>query len=265
MMKLLNTAWLDLKEKVLFSFEILQLYRIEVNASILEVSMFRFMSKFVNVLIMYLPIKVLLAISDTSSIKVFFSYELDVKTYSAILFAVTIGLYLFHTIVQIYIAKKFAIQKNNNIINGDVYESKGKKYTSRFLKASFDIYLNNVACYMNIVVMIILFYFLSLEFTLVFILSIFLFSCFTEIFIFNPEYSIIKNSAMSKKQALTILSSFFYLFIFFGLFFVYIKYEIPIHSAILILLFSRVSNSSVRELFVTLDQLNYNFKKYNNE
>lgn len=97
---------------------------------------------------------------------------------------------------------------------------------------------------------------LSYEYAFLFFLGFVVYYFIVQYFLFtDSKYKLKEKMKVTIPQALNIFSGVFFLFTFFLVFFVFMKFDLPVMSALLLLLLSRLTNNSIKAMFSSLSKI----------
>ena len=251
-----KNLFVKLKRNISITIEFYSLLRKVVKLDILKLSIVHFLSKFINMAVMFLPIKVFLLLSTSSPIESlpFFDSSLERNNFILLLLSLTAVLYLINIILQIYSAR--VLNKQRAQINLPEYVYGPHTFTKKMILTLYKPCYLTVAAFIMIFISTAVFFFLSLEFALAYIFVFIFYLLFVEYFIFTDNrFKLLTRLNIDQNQSLTILSSLLYLVLFFSIFYIFTVFSLPAHNGILMLLLARLANTSVKDFILNQHKL----------
>ncbi|WP_041394457.1 hypothetical protein [Photobacterium profundum] len=231
--------------KQLFPF-----FRQEVDIQVLRVCLMMFGGKFLNMVVMFIPLKLLFVLSGSKNIHFLEQIELKLgrTTYIGLMIALVTVLYLFNTALQIYKGKLLNKQKQR--ITHKNYEFNGKSLPYKTILRTYAAYCQIIADAFLAILITGLMFLLNVQYALYFAAVTGVYFIFIEYWAFsNYETRLLNKLSIDKKQFINAFSSIFYLVMFIGIIFVVLSTNIHILVAILMLLLVRLANGALKTFF----------------
>ncbi|MEZ9909370.1 hypothetical protein AB4371_13025 [Vibrio sp. 10N.261.51.A3] len=204
-------------------------------------------------LVMFLPLKIFLLISGTSQVGMFKEIEeqLGTNAYIALILFVTSLLYILNLVIQIYYSRAFNLEK---------LKLQGTKdfdgMSIKFIRKLYTPYIDVLSSLVMLCISFLVFMSLSYEYAFLFFLGFVIYYFIVQYFLFtDSKYKLKEKMKVTIPQALNIFSGVFFLFTFFLVFFVFMKFDLPVMSALLLLLLSRLTNNSIKAMFSSLSKI----------
>ena len=237
-------------------FEYTFLLRNVVGLDIMQLALLQLTSKFINMLVMFLPLKVFLLISTPIHMGALLNIEEGIgrNGYIILLLLLTTFLYLINILLHLQYGR--LLNKQEEKLLQDKYTYNGKKF---FIDDILELYRPcylAISGFLMIAMSLFVFFFLSIQFAFVFLFTFYFYLVFVEYFVFtNNKFKLLSRLNLNSNQLLTILSSLLYLVLFFSIFIIFNYEQIHVSSAILILLLSRVANTSIKSFIINQHKL----------
>lgn len=232
---------------------LIRFLRDDLNVDIGQISTLKFSMRFINMVVMFLPIKVFLVLSSGQPIG-FLSFTepyLGVYHSEIILLSLTVLLYIFNLIINIYSSR--LVNKQENKISRKSYNISclNVELTKKNMVRCLSHVYNWLSGAMLISVAIALFFIGSWHFSLFFSSLLLLYTAFVEYFFFTEnKFSFLDKVKLTRSQVLQISTAIFYLISFFLIFYTYLQFGIQIHFAILMLFLVRLTNGCLKTYFM---------------
>lgn len=235
------------------TIELFVLFRHEFSVRLVLLATLRFLGKFFNMLVMFLPLKIFLVLSGTSEVGLLKEVEVKLGTgkYVILVLFITASLYVFNMLLQLYYARvvnveKLKIKKSHQYLDRDI----------KVLRRIFSPCVEMFGSLMMLSISLIIFFLLSYQYLGLFSLGCLIYYAFVQYFLFtNNKFRFLDRANIDIRQAIEITSGVFFLFVFFLVFFVYIKYNISVVSALLLLLLSRLNNNAIKVILFSISKV----------
>lgn len=251
----------------MFSFSFIQLFsdvskvlkityitRKLFSFKLFTLSFFNFIAKFINMLVMFLPVKAFILLSSNANNKDIIIVEgyLGDYGYVAMILSVTIILYGLNIVLHLYTGRLLNRQKHK--FEKREYKVNDIILTKRFLIATHRKMIELLADIILIFTSFILFVFLSIEFSLLFLVIVSLYIIYIRQAIYNKNGSkVLDLFKLDESQFLIISNSIFYLSLFLSTFMVFIYFGMNVTSGIFILLLCRLNSNSIKRLMINFN------------
>ncbi|PMK79553.1 hypothetical protein BCT94_18800 [Vibrio breoganii] len=224
-------------------------------------SFLKFVSKYINLAVMFLPIKVFLLLSNDFSVPQLLDDFINAREYIIIILSFTALLYLINVVIQWY----FSRLHNKKILKIEDSVPKlnfPKDLPLKLMKQNFTLTYNVVADFLTLSFSFCLFLYLSHLYAVVFITTLFMFSIVVEYLVFTEnKYSFLDRLKLDSYQLIRISSALVYLVLFFSIFAIHLIEPFAIHTAVLLLFGSRLVNASIKDLLINTDKIKNNCSK----
>ncbi|MGF1889744.1 hypothetical protein L4D13_27020 [Photobacterium profundum] len=231
----------------LFSF-----FRNEVKIQVVKITIFTFISKYINMVVMFIPIKLLFLLSGAKNISFLTDIEESIgrELYIGILVCIVIVLYILDMFMKIYKGKLTNFQKE--IVNKDSYLLDGKPIQKKIITRTYNPYCQVLSDVLLIVTSIGVFLVVSPTYALYFVTVILLYVAFIEYLVFSPHQTrLLKKLSLDNNQFIHVCNGILYLIFFIGIVIVLLTQSIHILLAIFMMLVSRITNTSLRTVFTS--------------
>lgn len=256
----LNTA---VVRTVAFSsllFELFDFFKVRANVEVLKLSFCMFFSKYVNMFVMFIPIKLLFILSGSKNIGPLEDIELYLgrNTYVALLLFIVTFLYFFDMGVKIYTGKLINHQKQ--VVPKADLEFQNKNIKRNITLRTYKPYCQIISDFMVIFASTCLFVLLSPVYALFYIFVIIFYFLSLEYLLFSPHQTrLLKKLNLDNNQFIQVCNGILYLIFFLGIVVVLFVKSTHILVAILILLVARISTTSLRTVFTSQKALRRDF------
>ena len=250
------SLFLKVKDDVVMSKELYSLLSFSVGYPILTLAILKFLGRFVNMFVMFIPLKIFLLFSGVAQLGFLSDLEssLGRQLYISLLLLFTAFLYFLNVIIQLY-TSRLTNNELNRVLEVKYLSRRKKIFQESLIRKVFIPLVNVISSYLMVIVSAIIFLFLSKIYFINFIILFLIYWLFVNYFVFtNNKFNFLKKINLTRPQVLTIISGLFYLVLFFLLFALFIEGGLQITPAILILLLSRLCNSSIKTMFLSLNK-----------
>lgn len=221
---------------------------VEVN----KLSFCIFASKYINMVVMFIPIKLLFILSGAKNVSFLLDIEqkLGRNTYIAFLVGVVIVLYIFDMIAKIYKGKLINQQKNN--IENKKYSFRNKDVSHKIVLRTYSPYCQILSDFLVLFASIFVFLILSPHYAVYYTVIVLSYFLLLEYLLFSPHQTrLLKKLNLDNNQFIQVCNGILYLIFFLGIVAVLFVKSIHILVAILILLVARISTTSLRTVFTS--------------
>lgn len=228
--------------------------RSEIGVDVIKISILKFLMRFINMVVMFLPIKVFLVLSSGKSIAILSFTEPYLGKYHSeiVLLLLTVLLYVFNVAINIYSSRLVNKQKSKPILKSYTLHELSVDMPKKSIIACLKHVYNWLSGAMLIIVSIILFFIGSWHFALLFSCLLLLYVAFVEYFFFtNNKYKFLDKIKLTPDQVLHVSTAVFYLMTFFLIFYSYLQFGMQVHFAILMLFLVRLTNGCLKTYFMS--------------
>lgn len=237
------------------------IYRQDLSCNIIRLSFLQFISRYMRLAVMFIPIKIFLLLASDFSVPELLAEDLDKNGYIILLLSFTVFIYMVNIIQQVVFAK---IEKHQYTLVEKYINDGNDRLPKNLLLKNIKPTYKIISDIMTISCSLLLFYFMSSYYFYVFFVSTFLYLLIIEYVAFtNNRYLFLEKIGVNPKQIVDISASLLYLFLLVALFFVYTNVSFPIHNAILLLFGSRIVIASVKGYLINIHKLVENNTRYN--
>jgi hypothetical protein len=235
-------------------------FKVDAKIEVVKIVTLVFLSKFINMVVMFLPLKVLFLLSGSKNIS--FLYDIETKigrnAYIGSMIAILSILYILNIILQIYKAKLVnrqptRISKQNYTFGNIVKPYKVVCSTyAPFCQILADMLL---VCFVATILFLINFYY-----ALFFVLVVIMHSIVIEQWAFsNHQTNFMLKLKIDSKQFIYITSILLYLIFFIGIVAVVLNTNMGLIAAVLMLVLARLGNSALKSFFSCQIKLRQHF------
>ncbi|MEZ9275064.1 hypothetical protein AB4121_06565 [Vibrio sp. 10N.286.54.B2] len=266
-MNFFNKIKTALARNVAFFSVLRSLYPFFRNDALVEVNKLSFcifLSKYINMVVMFIPIKLLFILSGAKNISFLLDIEqqLGRNVYIGFWVCLVIILYIFDMIVKIYKGKLINHQKN--IIDNKKYVFIGKDISQKIVLRTYSPYCQMLSDFLVLFASIMVFFILSPHYAVFYIIVVLGYFLFLEYLLFSPHQPrLLKKLSLDNNQFIQVCNGMLYLVFFLGIIAVLILDSIHILVAILILLVARISTTSLRTVFTSQKSLRRDYFQNN--
>ncbi|AMG29809.1 hypothetical protein AL542_04980 [Grimontia hollisae] len=232
------------------------------GVQVYKLSFFYFLGGFLNMLVMFLPIKVFLLMSGVSQISKFtdlrgeYGSELFV---TGLVFLIS-SVYLVNILVQLYTSRLEKTSQKKLV--DETYRTKYGEYGNGFVCYSFRVFSGIIGDIIMFSISTLLFFFVSPTFCFIFLLSQISYLFIVKYFVYtNNKFRFLDRMHLEKGQANNIISSSFFIFLFGGIVFSFHATELSVGWAILLLLLSRIANNSTKGMLNKIQAIKKKLKR----
>lgn len=227
-------------------------FRGNVKIQIVKITVCTFISKYINMVVMFIPIKLLFLLSGAKNIAFLSDIEISIgrDLYIGILVFIVIVLYVIDMFMKIYKGKLTNLQKER--VDKESYLLDGKAIQKKIITRTYNPYCQVLSDIILIVTSIGVFLVVSPTYALYFVIVVFLYVAFIEYLVFSPHQTrLLKKLSLNNNQFIHVCNGILYLIFFIGIVIVLLTQSIHILLAIFMMLVSRITNASLRTVFTS--------------
>ncbi|AJR09517.1 hypothetical protein C9J03_02490 [Photobacterium gaetbulicola] len=241
-------------------YSLYSFFRKDASVEVNKLSFYIFASKYINMIVMFIPIKLLFILSGAKNISFLFDIEqkLGRNTYIALLVCIVIVLYIFDMVAKIYKGKLTNQQKDK--IENKKYSFRGKDISQKIVQRTYSPYCQMISDFLVLAASIFVFLVLSPHYAVYYVCVVVSYFLLLEYLLFSPHQTrLLKKLNLDNNQFIQVCNGILYLIFFLGIVAVLFVKSIHILVAILILLVARISTTSLRTVFTSQKALRRDF------
>lgn len=227
-----------------------KMFRKQTNIPVLKIALLVFSSKFINMIVMFMPLKMLFVLSGSKNISFLHNMEqsLGRDVYIAVMLGIISVLYFFNIILSVYQIKLVNKQKNNISIKEYYFNDEVKSH-STILKI-YGPFCQILADFLLIGTVVTTLFFLNTYFALYYMFVVFMYSIIVEQWAFSTHDSkLMGKLGIDSKQFIRIAGVLIFFLSFIGILAVVLNLNISVIFAVLMLILVRLSNGALKSLF----------------
>ncbi|HEQ3516663.1 TPA: hypothetical protein VGT23_003370 [Vibrio cholerae] len=228
-------------------FSLINFFQVQTKVEYIKIAVNIFLGKFINMAVMFMPLKLLFVLTGTKNIEILAKIESAIGRgyYIGFILVTLFILYVSNIILQIYRVKLVRLQSGN--IEDKDYVFYDKLVSSNLVKATYPSYCQVLGDFTIILVVLLCLFSLHAYFSIYFLSVILFFSLVYEQWVFSShETNLMKKLGIDKKSFIQVMSMMMFLVLFIGLILVVLTTEVGVIKAILLLLLVRLANSSFK-------------------
>ncbi|WP_439437661.1 hypothetical protein [Salinivibrio costicola] len=234
-------------EGVKLPFNLIKLFHCQTNVQYVKISINIFFSKFINMAVMFMPLKLLFVLTGTKNIEILAQLEefIGRNKYIALVLGILFILYMVNVFLQIYRAK--LINKQKYSIENRKYYFGDRPVTVAEIRRTYASFCQVIAD-MAVILMVCAVLFIADQLLALYYIAVFgVFSLIYEQWVFSKhETKLMKKLDIEKKSFIQAVSMVMFLVIFLGLVLVVISTGMSAIKAILLLLLMRLANGAFK-------------------
>lgn len=237
-----------------------KMFREQTNIPVLKIALLVFSSKFINMIVMFMPLKMLFVLSGSKNISFLHNMEQNLgrDVYIAGMLGIISILYFFNIILSVYQIKIVNKQKHNISIKEYYFNDKVESH-STILK-TYGPFCQILADFFLIGTVIITLFFINTYFALYYMFVILIYSIIVEQWAFSTHDSKLMGKLdIDSKQFIRIAGVLIFFLSFIGILAVVLNLNISVILAVLILILVRLSNGALKSLFYCQIKLRTHF------
>ena len=212
--------------------------------------------KFINMIVMFLPIKILFVLSGAKNIGLLEKLQnrLGSELYLTMIVSVLVSLYFGNTFLQIHRSK--LINRQKQAIDAGPYVFRNLELSENDLASIYPAFCQVIADFLIVTMVFFVLVLASFEYALFYASIFFAFSLAYEQWVFtSSETTLLKRFDIDEKSAIQLISMMMFLALFFGILALVLNTDIDIITAILLFLIVRLSNNSFKSYIASSTKL----------
>jgi hypothetical protein len=226
------------------------MFKKQTKIDIIKISILIFLTKFINMIVMFLPLKILFVLSGSKNISFLYDIEnyLGRDFYIGIILAIVIVLYLLNVVLQIYQTRLVKSQKI--IIDKKKYEIRGMEKSHEVISKTYLSFCQVLAGIMLVMLVFTALLLLNIHY------AIFYLSVVTVYFVILEQWAfpihqtkLMKKLNIDSKIFIHVTGVLLYLILFLGLMVVVLNEDVTILIAVLIIILVRLGNGALSSFF----------------
>lgn len=227
-----------------------RMFREQTDIPFIKISLLVFSSKFINMIVMFMPLKMLFVLSGSKNISFLHEMEQNLgrDVYIGGMLGIISILYFFNIILSVYQIKLVNKQKNNIEIKSYFFNDEIKPH-SVILKI-YGPFCQILADFLLIGTVITVLFFVNTYFALYYLFVVFIYTIIVEQWAFSThESKLMGKLGIDSKQFIRIAGVLIFFLSFVGILAVVLNLDISVIFAVLMLILIRLSNGALKSLF----------------
>lgn len=236
------------------------MFKKQTRIELLKISFLAFSGKFINMIVMFMPLKVLFVLSGSKNIQFLQDIENSIgrDVYIAGMISIISILYFLNIVLQIYEVK--LINRQESGIDKKEYKFRGQAKSFKVISKTYAPFCQVLASLFLILIISIILFVLNVQFAIFYLSVIFVYGVIMEQWAFQTHKTkLMKKLNIDSKQFIKITGILLYLILFMGIIVVVLNTDMVVIVAILMLILVRLGNGALKSFFSCQIKLRHHY------
>jgi len=230
--------------------QLYMMFKKQTRIELIKISFLAFLSKFINMVVMFMPLKVLFVLSGSKNIQFLQDIENTIgrDVYISGMISIITILYFLNVVLQIYQVKLNNRQESG--IEEKVYKFRGLDKSYKVISKTYEPFCQVLASLFLILIISIILFLLNAQYAIFYLGIIFVYGVIIEQWAFQTHKTkLMKKLNIDSKQFIKITGILLYLILFMGIIVVVLNTDMVVIVAILMLILVRLGNGALKSFF----------------
>jgi len=226
------------------------MFRKQAKIEVIKIAVLVFLSKFINMMVMFIPLKMLFVLSGSINIPFFQDIENDIgrDVYIGAMIAIITILYILNVVLQIYKAK--LVKRQIVMIEEKKYEFRGIEKSHKVISDTYASFCQVLGDILLILLVTTILFLLNVDYAIFYLYVILGYTLIIEQWAFPAhQTNLMKKLNIDSKVFIQVTGILLYLILFLGIVAVVLNTDIVIIVAILMLILVRLGNGALKSFF----------------
>ncbi|MFM2629153.1 hypothetical protein AAFX20_17130 [Vibrio chagasii] len=227
-----------------------KMFREQADIPVVKIALLVFCNKFINMIVMFMPLKMLFVLSGAKNISILHEMETSLgrEVYIGGMLVIISILYFFSVVVSIYQIKLVNSQKAK--LNKKNYYFKSEVKPKSTIAQTYPLFCQIVADFILIGVVLAVLLYVNFYYALYYLFVVIAYGVIVEQWAFSTHQSkFMSKLGIDSKQFIKISGVFVFFLSFIGILAVVLNMNIAVIIAVLMLILVRLANSALKSFF----------------
>jgi len=230
--------------------QLYMMFKKQAKLEIIKISILVFLTKFINMIVMFLPLKVLFLLSGSKNISFFYDIEKRIGRdfYIGTIIAIVIVLYLLNVVLQIY--KTRIVKRQKIMIEKNKYEFRGMVKSHKVISKTYVSFCQVLGDIMLVLFVFIALLLLNVHYAIFYSSMVLVYFVILEQWAFPiHQTKLMEKLNIDAKIFIHVTGVLLYLMLFLGLIVVVLTEDMTILIAVLIIILVRLGHGALNSFF----------------
>jgi len=226
------------------------MFKKQTKVEVKKISILVFVSKFISMIVLFMPLKILFVLSGSKNIQFLQNIENNIgrDVYIGAMIAIISVLFLLNVVLQIYKVK--LVNRQVAMIDKKEYEFRGMGKSYKVIVKTYASFCQVLADMLLLLLVGSILFMLNVQYGIFYLAAVFVYGVVIEQWAFPTHQTrLMKKLNIDSKQFIQVTSTLFYLILFMGIIAVVLSADIAIIIAILMLILVRLGNGALTSFF----------------
>ncbi|MDP2490255.1 hypothetical protein Q8W38_12980 [Vibrio splendidus] len=227
-----------------------KMFREQTDIPVVKIALLVFCSKFINMIVMFIPLKMLFVLSGSKNIAVLHEMETSLgrDVYIGGMLVIIAILYFFSVVVSVYQIKLVNSQRSK--IESKDYYFRSELKSKTVITQTYPLFCQILADFLLIGAVIIVLFIVNIYYALYYFAVVMIYTIIVEQWAFSTHQSKLMNRlGIDSKQFIKISGVFIFFLSFVGILAIVLNMNIAVIIAVLMLILVRLANSALKSFF----------------
>ena len=230
--------------------ELYAMFKQQTKLSVIRIATLIFLTKFINMVVMFMPFKILLLLTGFGNISFLQNIENSIgrEVYIGIMIVIIASLFFLNLVFHIHQARLVKMQKL--AIEKKKYEFRGMQKSYKVISSTFEPFCRVIGDIFLVLLVATILLLVNVVYALFYISMVLIYIVISEQWVFaNHQTRLLKKLKIDSKLFIRITGILFFLIFFLGIIALVLKTDMLILLTILMLLLVRLGNGALQSFF----------------
>jgi len=250
------------------------MFKKQTKVEVVRISVFVFLSKFINMIVLFLPLKILFVLSGINDMQPVEDIEIEGSqnilslqgientigrdVYIGSMIGIIAALFVLNVVLQIYKVK--LLNRQATLIEKKKYEFRGLEKSHQVILKTYAPFCQLLGDILLILTILIILFLLNIHYALFYLGVIFIYGVIVEQWAFPAHQTkLMKKLGIGSKEFINVTDILIFLILFMGIVAVVLNTDMVVIIAILMLILVRLGNGALKSFFSCQIKLRQNY------
>jgi len=230
--------------------QLFMMFKKQTQIEVIQIAVLAFLTKFINMIVMFMPLKILFVLSGSKNIGFLHDIETSIgrDVYIGAMIVIISVLYFLNVVLQIYKAK--LVNRQAAIIEKKKYIFRGADKSHKVISKTYASFCQLLADILLVLIVATILFLVNIYYALFYLGVILVYGVIIEQWAFpNHQTKLMKKLKIDSKQFIQITGILLYLILFMGIIAVVLNTDMVVITAVLMLILVRLGNGALKSFF----------------
>jgi len=230
--------------------QLYMMFKKQTKVEVIKISVLVFLSKFINMIVMFMPLKILFVLSGSKNIPFFQDIENNIgrDVYIGGMIAIITVLYFINVVLQVY--KEKLVKRQTVMIEKKKYEFRGMETSHKVISETYASFCQVLGDMLLILLVATVLFLLNVHYAIFYLSVILVYAAIIEQWAFPlHQTNLMKKLNIDSKLFIQVTGILLYLILFLGIIAVVLNTDMVVIVAILMLILVRLGNGALKSFF----------------